>query len=132
MSSSIGMMRFPILMGTCQIHGNQTTNQPSSSSSSSSSSSGWWLGHPSEKYEFVNWDDDSQYFWENNPNGNQTTNQLYIVRFHCYHMFFLQDLQTFARKSPITRITSTILADEIPEKTKSYPCLNPYSYRKCS
>ena len=21
--------------------------------------SGWWLGHPSEKYEFVNWDDDS-------------------------------------------------------------------------
>ena len=20
-------------------------------------SSGWWLGHPSEKYEFVNWDD---------------------------------------------------------------------------
>ena len=20
---------------------------------------GWWLGHPSEKYEFVNWDDDS-------------------------------------------------------------------------
>ena len=31
---------------------------------------GWWLGHPSEKYEFVNWDD------ECNPilmgkNGNQ-------------------------------------------------------------
>ena len=22
---------------------------------------GWWLGHPSEKYEFVNWDDYSQY-----------------------------------------------------------------------
>ena len=20
---------------------------------------GWWLGHPSEKYDFVNWDDDS-------------------------------------------------------------------------
>ena len=20
---------------------------------------GWWLGHPSEKYEFVNWDDES-------------------------------------------------------------------------
>ena len=19
---------------------------------------GWWLGHPSEKYDFVNWDDD--------------------------------------------------------------------------
>ena len=29
--------------------------------------SGWWLGHPSEKYEFVHWDDkrNSQYFWEN-------------------------------------------------------------------
>ena len=26
---------------------------------------GWWLGHPSEKYELVNWDDYSQYFWEN-------------------------------------------------------------------
>ena len=23
--------------------------------------SGWWLGHPSEKYEFVNWDDHYQY-----------------------------------------------------------------------
>ena len=22
-----------------------------------SSMSGWWLGHPSEKHEFVNWDD---------------------------------------------------------------------------
>ena len=21
-------------------------------------STGWWLGHPSEKYEFVNWDDE--------------------------------------------------------------------------
>ena len=32
---------------------------------------GWWLGHPSEKYEFVNWDDYSQYMgkcqkWEPN------------------------------------------------------------------
>ena len=37
--------------------------------------SGWWLGHPSEKYEFVNWDDDIP-----NINGEtklmfQTTNQ---------------------------------------------------------
>ena len=24
--------------------------------------------NPSEKYQFVNWDDNSQYFWENNPN----------------------------------------------------------------
>ena len=28
-------------------------------------SSGWWLGHPSEKYESVNWDDDIPNIWEN-------------------------------------------------------------------
>ena len=27
--------------------------------------SGWWLGHPSEKYEFVNWDDSKPNIWEN-------------------------------------------------------------------
>ena len=29
--------------------------------------SGWWLGHPSEKYEFVNWDDNRNpiLIWEN-------------------------------------------------------------------
>ena len=26
---------------------------------------GWWLGHPSEKYEFVNWDDEIPNIWEN-------------------------------------------------------------------
>ena len=26
---------------------------------------GWWLGHPSEKYEFVNWDDYQPNIWEN-------------------------------------------------------------------
>ena len=28
---------------------------------------GWWLGHPSEKYEFVNWDDNRNpiLIWEN-------------------------------------------------------------------
>ena len=39
---------------------------------------GWWLGHPSEKYDFVNWDDDIP-----NINGKiklmfQTTNQMVI------------------------------------------------------
>ena len=38
--------------------------------------SGWWLTYLSEKYEFVNWDDYSQYFWENNPVMFQTTNQV--------------------------------------------------------
>ena len=27
--------------------------------------SGWWLGHPSEKHEFVNWDDEISNIWEN-------------------------------------------------------------------
>ena len=38
---------------------------------------GWWLGkNPSEKYDFVNWDDDSNPTeWENKIDGNQTTNQ---------------------------------------------------------
>ena len=26
---------------------------------------GWWFSHPSEKYEFVNWDDDIPQIWEN-------------------------------------------------------------------
>jgi len=30
--------------------------------------SGWWLSHPSEKYEFVSWDDDIPNIWKNNPN----------------------------------------------------------------
>ena len=38
--------------------------------------SGWWLGKkPSEKYEFVNWDDELPNIWENAKNGNQTTNR---------------------------------------------------------
>ena len=27
--------------------------------------SGWWFQHPSEKYEFVNWDEDIPNRWEN-------------------------------------------------------------------
>ena len=26
---------------------------------------GWWLSHPSEKYEFVNWDDNIPSTWKN-------------------------------------------------------------------
>ena len=32
-----------------KVSAGETCKQPTSS--------GWWLGHPSEKYEFVNWDD---------------------------------------------------------------------------
>ena len=40
---------------------------------------GWWLGHPSEKYDFVNWDDESNPTeWEKKIDGNQTTNQCSI------------------------------------------------------
>ena len=27
--------------------------------------SGWWLSHPSEKYDFVSWDDDIPNIWKN-------------------------------------------------------------------
>ena len=33
----------------------------------------WWLGHPSEKYEFVNWDDNIPNIWGKKI---QTPNQL--------------------------------------------------------
>ena len=37
--------------------------------------SGWWFFSPSEKCDFVNWDDDIPKIWENAKNGNQTTKQ---------------------------------------------------------
>ena len=40
---------------------------------------GWWLGKkPSEKYDFINWDDDSNPIWMGKCqiDGNQTTNQI--------------------------------------------------------
>ena len=36
---------------------------------------GGWGFTPSEKYEFVNWDDDIPNVWENEKNMFQTTNQ---------------------------------------------------------
>ena len=42
-----------------------------------------WLvgqGHPSEKYESIGMIIATQYFWENNPDGNQTTNQTGLVQ----------------------------------------------------
>ena len=39
--------------------------------------SGWCLGHPSEKYEFVNWDDDRNPIYGKIKQGNQTTNQFW-------------------------------------------------------
>ena len=42
---------------------------------------GWWLGHPSEKYEFVNWDDEIPNISGKIKNGNQSTNQFRYVQF---------------------------------------------------
>ena len=39
---------------------------------------GWWLTYPSEKYEFVSWDDSSQYMENHKIPWFQTTNQLLI------------------------------------------------------
>ena len=36
---------------------------------------GWWLSHPSEKYEFVSWDDEIPNIWKNKKKMFQTTNQ---------------------------------------------------------
>jgi len=39
--------------------------------------SGWWYTYPSEKYEFVSWDDEIPNRWKNNPFMFQTTNQYF-------------------------------------------------------
>ena len=36
---------------------------------------GWWYTHPSEKYEFVSWDDDIPNLWKVIKFMFQTTNQ---------------------------------------------------------
>ena len=45
---------------------------------------GWWLTYPSEKYEFVSWDDDILNIWENNPVMFQENHQpeSYINSYH--------------------------------------------------
>ena len=42
-------------------------------------SAGWWLGHPSEKYSSIGMISNPTE-WENNQNGNQTTNQIRLSR----------------------------------------------------
>ena len=41
--------------------------------------SGWWYTHPSEKYEFVSWDDDIPNIWKIVKFMFQTINQIWIV-----------------------------------------------------
>ena len=46
--------------------------------------SGWWLSHPSEKYEFVSWDDYSQYMAK--QTCSKTTNQYIDVAIFLFGM----------------------------------------------
>ena len=46
--------------------------------------SGWWLTNPSEKYEFVNWDDDIPNMWENNKCSKPPTSiAIAAIVFEC-------------------------------------------------
>jgi hypothetical protein len=38
---------------------------------------GWWYTYPSEKYEFVSWDDELPNIWKVIKAMFQTTNQIY-------------------------------------------------------
>jgi len=40
--------------------------------------SGWWLTYPSEKYEFVSWDDDIPNIWKNNVPNHQPDDVIII------------------------------------------------------
>jgi len=40
---------------------------------------GWWLSHPSEKYEFVTWDDDIPNIWKVIKFMFQTTKQYMLL-----------------------------------------------------
>ena len=68
---------FKLRLDLAQGPGCRRFSEGNSCGCSMKSTTGWWFeSHPSEKYEFVKWDDDiTQYFWENSKNGNHTTNQ---------------------------------------------------------
>ena len=40
--------------------------------------SGWWYTYPSEKYEFVSWDDEIPKIWENKTCSKPPTIYMYI------------------------------------------------------
>ena len=41
--------------------------------------SGWWYTYPSEKYEFVSWDDERPNLWKNKTCSKTTTNDVHGV-----------------------------------------------------
>jgi hypothetical protein len=42
-------------------------------------SSGWWYTYPSEKYEFVSWDDDIPNIWKNKKCSKPPTSGKFTV-----------------------------------------------------
>ena len=50
------------------------------------SPSGWWLGHPSEKYEFVNWDDEIPNIWEHKKCSKPPTKCLNSPNCFCVNL----------------------------------------------
>ena len=61
-------------------------------------SHGWLVGqgHPSEKYEFVNWDDLQPNSHGKIKNGNQTTNQMVLI---CFHRHKWRSLENVTKKT---------------------------------
>ena len=60
--------------------------------------SGWWLGHPSEKYEFVNWDDEIPNIWENRKCSKPPTSngvQSIVLYLMAILWFFMKHLGIF-------------------------------------
>ena len=76
--------------------------------------SGWWFQpYPSEKYEFVSWDDDIPNIWENNPNVPNHQPDMKPLVFHIYVGL------PHATGAPFWRRTVTLRA----------PCLCPAHHR---
>ena len=54
--------------------------------------SGWWLSHPSEKYEFVSWDDDIPNMMGNIKAMFRTTNQYIYIYIYIYVYIYIIDI----------------------------------------
>ena len=78
---------------------------------------GWWLTYPTEKYEFVNWDDDIPNLWKKTCSKHvQTTNQYDIT------IFFIQKwLRVALHVQTNPRCTSTSSIDQRSRRIKTQP-----------